>query len=204
MGTLSVQQILMGAATSAGIPPALLLAQAKQESGLNPSAYNAKSGATGLLQLEPSTAAQLGVSNPLDAQQNARGGATYLAQMYNQFGSWDLALAAYDWGPGNVQNALQKYGNNWLSYAPEETQNYVSSVLSGAGMDATASVTPASIVNGAVQRVQDFFTPSDNSDSTADSTDVPTGTPGLNLGTVALVAGVTLGAYLLAGVLADY
>jgi hypothetical protein len=203
VGTLSVQQILTSAANSAGIPPALLLAQAKQESGLNPSAYNAKSGATGLLQLEPATAAQLGVSNPLDAQQNAQGGATYLAQLYNQFGSWDLALAAYDWGPGNLQNALQKYGSNWLSYAPAETQNYVSSVLSGAGMDATASVTPASIVSGAVQSVQDLFTPSDDSGD-SNMPDVSTGTPGLNVGTVVLVAGVALGAYFLADVLADF
>ncbi len=134
----TITQILADAAAAAGVPSSLLLAQAQQESGLNPNAYNAKSGATGLLQLEPATAAQLGVANSLDPAQNAKGGASYLAQMYQKFGSWDLALAAYDWGPGNLARALSRYGSDWLAHAPSETQNYVSSILAQSGVGASS------------------------------------------------------------------
>jgi hypothetical protein len=161
--------IITSAANANGIPPLLALAQAQKESSFNPNAYNNSSGATGLFQLEPATAAQLGVTNPLDPVQSANGGTAYLAQMYAQFGSWELALAAYDWGPGNLQKALNAYGPDWLAHAPAETQNYVTSILDSSGMSATASVTPASIANGVAQTL--FPAPSDSTDST-DSIDV--------------------------------
>lgn len=195
-----VTSILTTAANNSGIPPALLIAQARQESGLNPSAYNPKSGATGLLQLEPATAAQLGVSNPFDATQNANGGATYLAQLYNQFGSWDLALAAYDWGPSNVQKAVATYGSNWLSYAPTETQNYVSSILNASGMDAQASVTPSSVASGVLDTIQNWVSPPADT-SLPDESAAPS--TSLSVGEIALLAGAAAGAYFLAEVLAD-
>lgn len=108
-----------------GIPPQLLMAVAQQESGLNQNAVSS-AGAVGVMQLLPSTAAGLGV-NPNDLQQNIQGGAKYLSQMYQQFGSWDLALAAYNAGPGAVSN----YGG--IPPYPE-TQNYVSTILANAGM----------------------------------------------------------------------
>lgn len=149
--------ILTTAANNNGIPPALLIAQAQQESSLNPNAYNASSGATGLLQLEPATAAQLGVTDALDPTQNAEGGASYLAQLYNEFGSWVAALAAYDWGPANVQKAQAAYGTNWLSQAPSETQNYVSSILSNSGIGTTAAtITPDSISSGVSDTIEAF------------------------------------------------
>jgi soluble lytic murein transglycosylase-like protein len=71
----------------------------------------------------PGTAAQLGV-DPKDPIQNVDGGARYLKQQYDTFGTWEKALAAYNSGPGNVQ----KYGG----IPPfEETQNYVRSILGG-------------------------------------------------------------------------
>ena len=134
----TIQQLIARAAQQAGVPASLALAQAQAESSLNPNAYNPKSGATGLFQLEPSTAAQLGVTDPLDPAQSAAGGTTYLAQLYNQFGSWDLALAAYDWGPGNLSKAIATYGSSWIAHAPEETQNYVATILGNAGLPAGA------------------------------------------------------------------
>lgn len=92
------------AARKYGIPEALFLRLVQQESGWNPNARSHK-GATGLAQLMPGTAAKLGV-NPNDPVQNLHGGARYLRMMYNQFGNWRLALAAYNAGPG----AVAKYG----------------------------------------------------------------------------------------------
>lgn len=104
------------AAQRYGIPEDLFLRLVQQESGWNPGARSHK-GAMGLAQLMPDTARNLGV-NPRDPVQNLNGGARYLRMMYNQFGSWRLALAAYNAGPG----AVQKYGG----IPPyRETRNYV-------------------------------------------------------------------------------
>ena len=99
-----------------GIPEDLFLRLVQQESGWNPSARSHK-GARGLAQLMPGTAAKLGVDAG-DPIQNLEGGARYLRMMYNTFGSWRLALAAYNAGPG----AVAKYGG----VPPyRETRNYV-------------------------------------------------------------------------------
>jgi soluble lytic murein transglycosylase-like protein len=99
-----------------GVPDDLFLRLIQQESGWNASARSHK-GAIGLAQLMPGTAKTLGV-NPNDPRQNLEGGARYLKNMYNKFGTWRLALAAYNAGPG----AVEKY-----SGVPpyKETQNYV-------------------------------------------------------------------------------
>lgn len=110
------------AAQRNGIPEDLFLRLVQQESGWNPNARSHK-GALGLAQLMPGTAAKLGV-DPRDPVQNLNGGARYLRMMYNQFGNWTLALAAYNAGPG----AVQKYGG----IPPyRETRNYVRIVAGG-------------------------------------------------------------------------
>ena len=92
------------------------------ESGWNPSAVSTK-GATGLAQLMPATARRLGV-DATDPRQNLDGGARYLRMMYDRFGSWRLALAAYNAGP----LAVEKH-DGIPPYA--ETTNYVRSILGG-------------------------------------------------------------------------
>lgn len=103
-----------------GIPENLFLRLVQQESAWKPKARSHK-GAIGLAQLMPGTARKLGV-NPHDPQQNLEGGARYLKRMYNKFGSWRLALAAYNAGPG----AVEKY-NGIPPY--KETKNYVRKIL---------------------------------------------------------------------------
>lgn len=85
-----------------GLPPHLMRALVKAESQGNPYALS-KAGAMGLTQLMPGTARDLGVRNPWDAWENAWGGAKYLSQQLKTFRRLDLALAAYNAGPGNVQ-----------------------------------------------------------------------------------------------------
>lgn len=102
-----------------GIDPSILAAMASQESGFNAGAVSG-AGAQGLMQLMPSTAQGLGV-NPLDPASAVDGAARYLSSLKQQFGSTDLALAAYNAGPGNVS----RYGG----IPPfAETQDYVSAV----------------------------------------------------------------------------
>jgi peptidoglycan DL-endopeptidase CwlO len=110
------------AASKYGVSASLLSAVAKQESGYNPSATSA-AGAQGLMQLMPATADGLGVSNPYDPAQAVDGAAKLLSSLMDRFGRTDLALAAYNAGPG----AVLRYGG--VPPYPETT-NYVRSVLS--------------------------------------------------------------------------
>jgi soluble lytic murein transglycosylase-like protein len=121
----SIQSQIEAVASAAGVDPGIALAVAQQESGFNPGAIGA-AGEIGLFQLMPATAAGLGV-NPSDVNQNIQGGVQYLAQLYGSFNSWALALAAYNWGPGNVQNMLNSGGS-----PPASVQSYVNSVLATA------------------------------------------------------------------------
>lgn len=116
-----VGQALAQASQATGLPAALLAAISKQESGWRTDA-GSPAGARGLMQLMPGTAASLGVTNILDPFQNALGGAKYIKQQIDAFGSLKLALAAYNAGPGNVQ----RYGG--IPPFPE-TQHYVRAVL---------------------------------------------------------------------------
>lgn len=110
------------AARKHAVPEDLFLRLVQQESGWNPSAVS-HAGATGLAQLMPGTAQKLGV-NIHDPHQNLDGGARYLRMMYDRFGSWRLALAAYNAGPG----AVEKH-SGIPPYA--ETRNYVAVILGG-------------------------------------------------------------------------
>jgi hypothetical protein len=92
------------AQTRYGVPATLLAAVARQESGFDPNAVSA-AGARGLMQLMPSTAATLGV-NPDDPAQAVDGAARLLRDLIGEFGRTDLALAAYNAGPG----AVHRYG----------------------------------------------------------------------------------------------
>ena len=109
-----------GAAARHGVPADLFARLVQQESGWNPRARSHK-GAIGLAQLLPGTARLLGV-DPADPAQNLDGGARYLRLQYERFGTWRLALAAYNAGPG----AVERHGG----VPPyRETMGYVRAIL---------------------------------------------------------------------------
>jgi soluble lytic murein transglycosylase-like protein len=150
------------AAARYGIDPSVLYGLIEQESGFDPSATSG-AGAQGLTQLMPSTAASLGVTEPLDPTQSIEGGARYLSGLLRQFGGNTAdALAAYNAGPG----AVEQYGG--VPPYPE-TQQYVAKVLgyaasySQSGQDAGALPSTTSAVTGAT--------------ATAAATTAPTATP---------------------------
>jgi len=93
-----------------------------EESGGDPQALSPK-GALGLMQLMPGTALDVGLDNPADPKQNLAGGSEYLSRMLDRFdGNLELALAAYNAGPGNVDKA----GGQVPAFP--ETQRYVKAV----------------------------------------------------------------------------
>jgi soluble lytic murein transglycosylase len=103
------------------VPPALVKAVIAAESDFDPSAVSRK-GAQGLMQLMPTTAASLGVSDPLKPDENVDGGVRYLRDMMDRFGDLPLALAAYNAGPA----AVNRYGG----VPPyRETRDYVARVM---------------------------------------------------------------------------
>ena len=118
----NLEEYFKEASETYGVDINLLKAIARQESNFNPSATSS-AGAMGVMQLMPSTAKGLGVTNAYDAQQNIMGGAKLMAQNLQKYnGDVSLALAAYNAGGGNVD----KYGG----IPPfKETQNYVKKVL---------------------------------------------------------------------------
>ena len=115
-----------------GVPSSLIDAVIVQESG-GQNGLTSSAGAQGLMQLMPETAKSLGVTDPYSVDQNIMGGVKYLSQQLQKYGSNELALAAYNAGPGAVDDAIRKAGSmDWSAvsrYLPSETQNYVPSIM---------------------------------------------------------------------------
>ena len=121
-----------------GVPQDLIYL-AVAESGFQPQALNARSGAGGMWQFMPTGAYGLArngwFDERFDPEKSSLAYAKYMKTLYNQFGDWYLAMAAYDWGPGNVQRAVMRtgYADFWELYRrnvlPAETKNYVPGII---------------------------------------------------------------------------
>jgi membrane-bound lytic murein transglycosylase D len=143
-----------------GVPQDLIYL-AVAESGFQPQALNARSGAGGMWQFMPTGAYGLArngwFDERFDPEKSSLAYAKYMKTLYNQFGDWYLAMAAYDWGPGNVQRAVMRtgYADFWELYRrnvlPAETKNYVPGIIAAIimaknpeqyGLDKVVSDTP--------------------------------------------------------------
>jgi len=116
-------------ATSAGISPDYFVRQINLESGFNPNAVS-PSGAEGIAQFLPSTAAGLGI-NPFNPEQALNAAANLMAgYAANYGGNYAMALAAYNAGSGTVQYAVNTCGEaNWMNCLPAQTQNYIHVIM---------------------------------------------------------------------------
>lgn len=108
-----------------GIPAAmlerLLYQECRYRQDIITGAVRSPAGAMGIAQFMPATAAELGI-DPLDPKQAIPAAAKYIKGLFNRFGTWSQALAAYNWGQGNV-------ARKGLAAAPTETRNYYSQIL---------------------------------------------------------------------------
>ncbi|SFR96855.1 membrane-bound lytic murein transglycosylase D [Granulicella pectinivorans] len=121
-----------------GVPQDMIYL-AVAESGFQPQAMNGSSGAGGMWQFMPTGAYGLKrngwFDERFDPEKSSHAYARYIKALHNQFGDWYLAMAAYDWGPGNIQRAVMRtgYADFWELYRrnamPAETRNYVPQIL---------------------------------------------------------------------------
>jgi membrane-bound lytic murein transglycosylase D len=124
--------------------PQDLIYQAVAESGFQPQAVNGHSGAGGMWQFMPYGVYGLNRNSwydeRFDPEKSTHAYARYMKVLYDQLGDWYLAMAAYDWGPGNVQKAVERtgYADFWELYRrnalPQETKNYVPIIIAAAIM----------------------------------------------------------------------
>ena len=192
----SIAALVQQIASQYGLNPGLALAVAQRESSLNPNAVSSE-GAQGVMQLMPATAAQYGVTNPFDPVQNITAGVQYLLALLSQFnGDVASALAAYNWGPGNVKNAQNQYGANWLAYAPSSTQAYVFALSGVAPGQPPAPITTITVDATTGEPVSTETSPAAAPDTvTIAGVEIPT--------SALLAAGIVLGVYIAAQFLGD-
>jgi membrane-bound lytic murein transglycosylase B len=121
-----VGTIIDKASATYGVDKGLISSVIQAESDFDPNATSPK-GAMGLMQLMPDTARGLGVSNAYDPEQNVMAGTRYLKSLLDRYnGDVKLALAAYNWGMGNLERSA---GN-----LPEETRNYIARIMKNYGV----------------------------------------------------------------------
>jgi soluble lytic murein transglycosylase-like protein len=121
-----LEPIIDKASRQHGVDPGLIKAVIKAESGFNPRAVSS-AGARGLMQLMPATARGLGVDDAFDPEQNVMAGTRFLRDLLNRYnGDIDSTLAAYNWGPGNVDRHPDRLPRETRAYLTRVKQLYAS------------------------------------------------------------------------------
>lgn len=146
-GVASYSPVTKQAAARYGVDANLLMAQQQVESAGKVDARNdgdirvTGEPSLGIAQFQPATAARYGI-NPLVPEQAIQGQANYMSDLLKMFnGDYRKALAGYNWGEGNVQDAVAKYGDKWFEHAPDTTKNYIDKIFSIAQPIPTAGQT---------------------------------------------------------------
>lgn len=125
------------------VPWQLLKAQVRQESNFNPDAVNARTGATGLAQFMPKTweewldgtpgiqeiVDKLKLLSPKDPEDAIKAQAAYMDWLLKHAGGSEKALAAYNWGIGNLWRCCAQWGDEWQEHIPDETKDYIEKVI---------------------------------------------------------------------------
>ena len=125
-------------ATAKGVDPSIMAWQLDKESKGNPNARNdadirvTGSPSIGIAQFQPGTAKRYGI-DPTKPEEAIKGQAAYMSDLLKMFGGdYQKALAGYNWGEGNVQKAIAKYGDQWFQHSPKSTQDYVTYIQTNA------------------------------------------------------------------------
>jgi soluble lytic murein transglycosylase-like protein len=130
----ALRGIFSSSAAQYGLPVGLLEAVAYRESRFRQDIIDGRTrssaGAVGIMQIIPRWHPEVGEAGALDPQRAIPYAAKYLQQLQRQFGSWELALAAYNWGPGNLAKWQAGTIKNW----PAETRAYVAEITRNAGL----------------------------------------------------------------------
>jgi hypothetical protein len=123
-GSGNYEPIISEAAEAFGVDPALVRSVIAVESNFNPNSTSPR-GAMGLMQLMPATARELGVQNAYDPVENIRAGTRYLKMLVDRYdGNIDMALAAYNWGMGNLEKRPAQMPSETRSYIAHVTHYY--------------------------------------------------------------------------------
>ncbi len=121
---------IMAAERTNGLPTNLLGRLLDQESAFKPEIISGEvtssAGAVGIAQIIPRFHPGVDPTNAIESIYYAAG---YLSQQRNRFGTWPLALSAYNFGPTATEKTLSRYGTKWLQFVPQETQNYVKQII---------------------------------------------------------------------------
>lgn len=122
-----IENIITHASKTYDVDPGLIKAVVRAESNFDVDSTSPK-GAMGLMQLMPETARELGVKNSYDPVENIMAGTRYLKSLLGRYdGNVTLALAAYNWGMGNVERHPERL--------PQETQTYIARINKFLGLE---------------------------------------------------------------------